>query len=161
VYQLPYPWGLTEHGDGAVVVAMVAVRMVQAPVDQVIIVVAVWYALVPAAIVPALAGNRVAAGGVLGTDGNHMLIVVAVVRVMQMPIVQIVHVITVLDAGMTTVVAMHMRVRFMFCTCHCHRSFHDVDEPQVHCLRRNASIIVQCSVLGKWRVSCPVMLFSR
>jgi uncharacterized membrane-anchored protein YitT (DUF2179 family) len=93
--------------------------MVQASVDQVIIVVAVGYALVTAALVIALAGNRVAASGVLGTDGNHMLIVVVVVRVMQMPIVQIVHMIAVLNAGMTTLVAMHMRVRFMFRTRHC------------------------------------------
>jgi hypothetical protein len=70
-------------------------------------------------------------------------------------------VIAVLDAGMTAVLAMYMRVRFMFRTCHCHRFLSVYGEPQVRGLRCNAGIIVQCSVLGKWRVLCPIMLSSR
>lgn len=151
------PADLTEHGNGSVVVAVVAMGVMQAPVDQVIIMVAVRHPLVTAAIVSALAGNRVTAIRVLRTDFNHMLIEVIIVRVMQMPVVQIIYMIAVLDAGMTTVFAMHMRVRFVFRTRHRRMFFHCTGEPQAHCLRSNAGIVVQGAVPCKLRAACPTV----
>lgn len=123
MWELPYPFKLTDDDYRAMIVAMVTMAMVQAPVDQVIIVITVGHALVTATIVATQAGNRVTAIWVLGTDRNHMFIVMIIVWAMQMPIMQIIDVIAVLNTGMTTVFAMYMRVRFVFDTCHCQESF--------------------------------------
>lgn len=87
------------------VVAVVLVDVVQPPVDQEVRVVAMRHRLVPAPGAVDMAG-LVAAGrhGVtirmLGVDLDDVLVDMAVVRMMQMTVVQIVDVITVPDRGM-------------------------------------------------------------
>lgn len=72
--------------------------------------IAVRHALVSAAIVPALAGDRLALVGVVGTHGNRMLIVVIGVWAVQVPIVQIVNMVAVLHAGVPAICAVDVRV---------------------------------------------------
>ena len=90
----------------AVVVAVVAMRMMQVPVDQIVDVVAVRHCLVSASgpvLMPRLmtfaAVLRRAALGVLGRDLDHVLVDMVRVRVMQMPVVQIVDMIAVAHGG--------------------------------------------------------------
>jgi hypothetical protein len=90
-----------------VVVAVVAMRMVQVPVDQKVDVIAVRHRLV-AAPGPVLVSRlmafatvlRRAALGVLCRYLDHMLVDMVCVRVMQVPIVQIIDMIAVAHGGM-------------------------------------------------------------
>lgn len=87
------------------VVAVVAVAVVQPAGDQVVDVVAVGHRVVATALAVGMA--RVAVrrigvpGGVLGVDRDHVLIDVALVRVVQMTFVQVVDVALVPDGGVT------------------------------------------------------------
>ncbi len=111
-------FNLAEDSERPVVVAVIAVAMVEPTIHKVIIMIAVRHALVPTVIVPALAVHRLAVVSVLGTHRNRMLIVVSLVRVVQMPIVQIVYMVAVLNTSVPTVLAMHMRMRFVCCASH-------------------------------------------
>ncbi|WP_199272356.1 hypothetical protein [Paraburkholderia acidisoli] len=87
------------------VVAVVAVRMVQMPVDEIIDVIAMRHGFVPAARsvhMPGLmAARAVSTGiGVLVANLDLVLIDVVAMRVMQMTVMQIVDVITMLDGRM-------------------------------------------------------------
>jgi hypothetical protein len=101
-----------------VVVAVVAVAMVQAPLEQVVVVVAVRHKLVAAAFVAAGALDGLAGSRVHVADRHDMLVVVALVGSVQMPIVQVIDVVAVLDAGVTAVLAMHMGVLGVGCVAH-------------------------------------------
>jgi len=92
------------------VVAVVAVAVVQTAVHQVVEMVAVRYQRVATALVAALAGDRGADVGVGRAHGNDMLVIVALVGEVQVAIVEIVHVALVQNAYMAAVLAMHMRV---------------------------------------------------
>jgi|YNPBryunderm2012_1023409.scaffolds.fasta_scaffold01680_9 hypothetical protein len=92
------------------VVAVVAVAVVQAAVHQVVEMVAVGHQRMAAAIVTAPAHHRGAAIRVRLTHGDDVLIVVALVRVVQVTVVEIVYVVIVLDAQVPAVLAMHMGV---------------------------------------------------
>ena len=88
------------------VVAVVAVRVVQVPIDEVIDVVAMWHrfvtaagamdvsCFVAAAVVVGRAGVRVG-----GADGDAVFIDVVAVRVVQVAVVQVIDVAVVLDGG--------------------------------------------------------------
>jgi len=80
-----------------VVVAVVAVRVVQVAADEVIDVVAVRHRLVPAALavdvadlVAAAVVRRGTRGRVRGVDRQHVLVDVVAVRVVQVAVVQVV-----------------------------------------------------------------------
>jgi hypothetical protein len=92
------------------IVAVVAVRMVQAAVDQIIEVVAVRHLLVTAALVLAGASGRGAVGGVGRAHGQSVLAEMAVVRVVQMAVVQVIDVAIVLDARVPAVLAVNVLV---------------------------------------------------
>jgi hypothetical protein len=85
-----------------VIVAMIAVRMMQAPVHEVIDVVAMWNGFVPAtrAMRVRAAGLGSAAHGIVGADGDGMLVDVVPMHVVEMPVVQIVDMIVVADRRM-------------------------------------------------------------
>jgi hypothetical protein len=102
--------GLGNNRDRPVIVAVIAVWVVQATIYQIIVVIAVRYPLVPTLGMPTLAGNRLAFGGVGVADSNHMLIVVPLVGVVQVPIVQVIYVPVVLNAGVPTVRAVGVGV---------------------------------------------------
>jgi hypothetical protein len=92
------------------VVAVIAVTVMQAPIDQVVKVVTVGHQRMAAALVAALAHHRGASVRVCLTHGEHMLIVVALVGMVQVAIVEVVHMAVVLDAQMATVLAVDVRV---------------------------------------------------
>jgi hypothetical protein len=101
-----------------VVVAVVSVGMVQPAIDQVVHVVAVRNGLMAAAVVAAAAGHRLAAGRIGHRDGNGVLVIVPLVRVMQVAIVQIVHMPVVFDLEVPTVGAVDVGVVGMDVVCH-------------------------------------------
>ena len=87
--------GASGDRQRAVVVAMIAVRMVQMAADQVIDVVAVRHRFVPAAgpmhMTGAMAGTvvlRRAAVRIGGADGDHVLVDMVAMHVVQMAVVQ-------------------------------------------------------------------------
>lgn len=99
------------------VVAMVAVRMMQVAVDKEVDMVAVRHGLVAAArpvpVALIVTGADVigrAGAGIAGAHLEDMLVDMAAVRVMEMAVVQIVDVITMLDRSMAAGWAMLVRV---------------------------------------------------
>jgi hypothetical protein len=92
------------------VVAVVAVTVVQTPVDQVVEVVAVRNELVPAPFVAAPARQRLALSRVGCADRNDVLVVVTLVFGVQVAVVQVIDVVAVLDPRMTAVLAVPVYV---------------------------------------------------
>jgi hypothetical protein len=93
------------------IVAMVAMRMVQAAIDEVIDVVAVRHRLVAAAgtvLVAFAADFRGAANGVVGSDRDDVLVDVIAVREFEVTVVEIVDVVAMADRHMAAVRAMLM-----------------------------------------------------
>lgn len=127
---------LSLHVNGAVIVAMIAMGMVQVPVDQVVDVVAVRHGLVTAARAVDMAGfmatalMRHAAAGVRGVDVKTMLFDYAVLLMVQVPIVKVIDMAAVLDRGVATLRSMLVRVIHVFVGRHDERS--GCDEWSVH-----------------------------
>lgn len=99
------------------IVAMITVRMVQVAIHEVIDVVAVRHRLMPATGTVNMAGGvaaatvlRGAAIGILRADRNHMLIDMVTMHMMEMSIVQVVHMALMFDRGMAAVRAVLMVV---------------------------------------------------
>ena len=98
------------------VVAVVAVLVMQAAVDDVVDVVAVRYGFVAAtfAVNVAVAGvNRMAAVRVGFIDAQGVLVVVAVVFMVQVAVVQIIDVAFVLDGSVAAVCAVNVVMMFV------------------------------------------------
>ncbi|MFM0093574.1 recombinase family protein [Paraburkholderia sediminicola] len=101
--------------DRAVVVAVIAVRMVQVAVDEIVDVIPMWDRLM-AAPRSVNVGRVVAAAArralvrIFGAHFELVLVYVIAVRMMQMTVMQIVNVIVVLDRSVSTVRAMLMVV---------------------------------------------------
>jgi hypothetical protein len=93
-----------------VVVAVVAVAVVQPAIDEVIVVVAVRHQLVAAPLMVAGARGRSARRRVGLAHLDPVLVVVAVVPVVQVAVVQVVHVPVVLNAGVAAVAAVLVAV---------------------------------------------------
>jgi len=93
-----------------VIVAVVAVRVMQPAVDQVIVMIAVRDLRVAAAFVTAAALDRLAGVGVRRRDADRVLVVVPVVRVMQVPVVEEIDVALVLDFRVAAFLAVDMVV---------------------------------------------------
>ena len=109
--------GASGDRQRAVVVAMIAVRMLQMAADQVIDVVAVRHRFVPAAgpmhMTGAMAGTvvlRRAAVRIGGADGDHVLVDMVAMHVVQMAVVQEIDVPVVLDPGVSAVFAVDVLV---------------------------------------------------
>lgn len=92
------------------IVAVVAVRMVEVTVHEEVGVVAVWNRFVPAARsmgvvlrVPVAGVRWGAVSGVRAVDGEAMLVDMVAVRVVQVPIVKVVRVVAVLHGGVAAV----------------------------------------------------------
>ena len=73
--------------DRPVVIAMIAVRVVQSASDEIVVVVAVWHFLVAAIVVLAATLDRRARNWICRTHGDDMFVVVPGVRVMEMAVV--------------------------------------------------------------------------
>jgi len=97
----------------AVVIAMVAVLMMQTTVYQVIHMVAVWHGFVSAACAVAVFAtsvHRVAAIGIGIAHFQAVLVIMLGVGVVQMPVVQVVHMVAVLNGGVSAVFAVNVGV---------------------------------------------------
>jgi hypothetical protein len=101
--------------NAAVVVAMVAVGMMQVPVHQIIDMVAMGDRLVAAARGMLVSAPQVrrAAGRIGRVDCDDMLVDVIAVHVVQMAVMQIVHMAVMADCGVAAVRAVLMRVARM------------------------------------------------
>jgi hypothetical protein len=110
------------------VITMITVGMVQMAAHQVVDVVAVWNGFMTAArpmhvtrIVPAAPVFRRAAIGIRRRYLNEMFVNVAVVRVMQVSVVQIVDVVAVLYCGMSAIGPVYVRmIGVMWFVAGCH-----------------------------------------
>ena len=103
------------------IVAVIAVLMVQATVDDVVGVIAVRYGFVAAtfAVNVAVAGvNRMAAVRVGFIDAQGMLVVVTVVFMVQVAVVQIINVAFVFDGSVAAVCAVNVIMMFVGFTGH-------------------------------------------
>jgi hypothetical protein len=110
--------------DGPVVVAVVAVRVMEVSIHQVVGVVAVGHRLVAATramdmarLVAAAIMRRSAVGRVDGVDRQRVLVDVPHVRMMQMPVMQVIGVRIVLDGRMTAAGAVNVIVVGMLVAC--------------------------------------------
>ena len=100
---------------------MVAVLVVQTAIDDVVDVIAVRYGFVATtfAVNVAVAGvNRMAAVRIGFIDTQCMLVVVAVVLMVQVPVVQIIDVAFVFDGSVSAVCAVNVVMMFMGFTGH-------------------------------------------
>lgn len=97
---------------GAMVVAMVAMGMVQPAIDQIIDMIAMRHRFMAAAgTMHMVAGQPcIAAGRVGGADRDDMFIHMVAMRMMQMPVVQIIDMAIMGDGGVATAGAMNMGV---------------------------------------------------
>jgi hypothetical protein len=106
--------------QGAVIVAVTSVNKVQAAADDVVVVVAVGQALVRAVarFVFAAAIRGGALRRVARAHGDDAFVVMLAVITVQVAVVQVVRVIAVLDAGVTTILAVAMLVILVRLTTH-------------------------------------------
>lgn len=111
---------LLHNLNRAVIVAVIAVRMVQVSVYQIVDVVAVRYRLVPAAgavtvarLVAAAGVIRRAAIGIFAAHFQHVLVNVVAVRMMEVTIVEIINVVAVANRGVPTVFTVRVIVIFV------------------------------------------------
>lgn len=105
---------LGHYFDGAVVVAMVLMRPVQAPVDQIVDVIPVRHRLVPATglmLVPAAVGVLDAAVGIGLVEGDDVIVDMVLVGVMEVSVVQVVDVAIVAHGGVAAAGSVLMCVR--------------------------------------------------
>jgi hypothetical protein len=115
------------------VVAVIAMRMVQVPGNMIIDMVAVWHRFMAAAravgmirFVTAAAMTRGAAIRIAAGDADHMLVDMAVMRVVKMAVMQIVDVIAVTHGRVPATGPMPMsviRVVWFRTSGHCESSF--------------------------------------
>jgi hypothetical protein len=92
---------------------MVLMAMVQLSFINVIDMVAVRNRFMSAFQVPAVTGCRITLCGILCTHGNRMLIVVAVMRRMEMPVVQVISMPLMLNRGMAALFAVDVYMLLM------------------------------------------------
>lgn len=120
--------------NGPVIVAMIAVRMVQPSVHEVVDMVAMRYHFVPAIWTMRVRTMDVrrALGRIRGADRNSVLIDVIFVHVVEMTIMKIVHMTLVADCGMAatrTVLVGVMLVVLLGACRHCGCSLQPVEPP--------------------------------
>jgi hypothetical protein len=99
-----------DDGNGSVVVAVVAVRMVQSAIDQIIEMIAVRHFLMAATLMFAMTRRRRTMVRVGRVHRQNMLVIMAVVRGVQTAIVQEIDVAVVLDADVSAVLAVYVLV---------------------------------------------------
>jgi hypothetical protein len=101
-----------------VIVAVVAVAVVQPAIDQVINVIAVRHLLVTALVMIAGAGDRGTRGRIGRVHLDLALVVMLAVFVVQVPVVQKIDVAVVLNPGMPAMFAVDVLVTGVFLTTH-------------------------------------------
>jgi hypothetical protein len=103
--------------DRPVVVAVIAMRMMQTSVNQKIHVIAMWNGGMAAFRAVNVFGGAFGVGktgrafvGICGTDGNRVLVHMIAVRMMQMAVVKIIHMAVMFDGGVPATGAMDVGV---------------------------------------------------
>jgi hypothetical protein len=96
--------------DGAVIIAVIAMRMVQAAVAQIIEVIAMRHEFMAAILMSALAGSRNASVRIEVADFDDVFVIVVAMGEMQMAVVEVIHVIAMLQACVSAVFAVRMSV---------------------------------------------------
>ena len=96
------------HGQGAVIVAVIAMSVMKYSIAEVVVVIAMRHLLVTQGLMVAVAGHGRAGCGIRATYRNSMLIVMIAMPKVQMALVQVIDVALVLNSYMTTHVAMNM-----------------------------------------------------
>jgi hypothetical protein len=92
------------------VIAMIAMTMMELTLREVIDMVAVRHCLMSTLLMPTCASYSRTVSGVLATYSNDVLIVVTLMRRMQMSLMKIINVSFVLDSCVPAVLIMDMRV---------------------------------------------------
>lgn len=95
------------------VIAVISMTVMQPSMDQIIEVIAVRNQWMPAPIVPALACDRRAPRRIFGAHGNHMLVIVILVWMMEVSIVEIVYVSIVKNTQMPAMLAVNVGMRIV------------------------------------------------
>jgi hypothetical protein len=95
------------------VITVIAVTMMQPAIDQVVEVIAVRHQWMLTAVVAALAGYRMTPVWIDRADGDDVLVIVVVMRMVQVPIVQVVDMAIVQNAQVPALCAVHMRMVFV------------------------------------------------
>jgi hypothetical protein len=113
----------SKRGEGAVVVAVVAVPVVETALIQIVDVVAVRHGLVRAALVAAVTGDWRATRGIRGGHGDGMLIEVAIVGGVEVAIVKVVDVTFVANSRVTALLTVDVGMTRMNVVAHGSASF--------------------------------------
>lgn len=92
------------------VIAMIAMRMVQFPLVEIVLVISMGNDGMVAALVSARASNRCTSGGILRGHFEHMFIIMPLVGGMQMSIVQVIDMVVMDQRQVPTLRSMSMRV---------------------------------------------------
>ena len=90
------------------IVAVIAMPVVELPIAKIVVVIAMRHLLVTQGLMVAVAGHGRAGCGIRATHRNSMLIVMVAMPKVQMALVQVIDVALVLDSYMTTHVAVNM-----------------------------------------------------
>jgi hypothetical protein len=96
--------------DGAVIIAVIAMRMVQAAVAQIIEMIAMRHEFMAAILMSALAGSRNAGVRIEVADFDDVFVIVVAMSEMQMTVVEVIHVIAMPDARVSAVFGVRVSV---------------------------------------------------
>jgi hypothetical protein len=98
------------ENDGAVIIAVIAMRVVQAAVAQIVEMIAMRHEFMAAILVSALAGSRNAGVRIEVADFDDVFVIVVAMSEMQMTVVEIIHVIAMSDARVSAVFGVRVSV---------------------------------------------------
>lgn len=96
--------------DGAVIIAVIAMRMVQASVAQIVEMIAMRHEFMSAILMSALAGSRNAGVRIEVADFDDVFVIVVAMSEMQMTVVEVIHVIAMPDARVSAVFGVRVSV---------------------------------------------------
>ena len=98
------------NGQGTVIVAVVAVTMMQFAIAEIVKVIAMWHLFVALGLVITGAGTGSTGRGIRTANRDYVFIVVIAMEKMQMSIVQVIKMPLVQNSQMSALLAMNMRV---------------------------------------------------
>jgi hypothetical protein len=111
----------------AMVIAVIAMGMVQGSLVKIVLMIAVGNERMPTILMPARAGDRRALGGILRSDLKHMLIVMPLVRGVKVPFMQVIDMILMGKRNMPTMLSMDVGMLIVNGMAHMNAPFKAVD----------------------------------
>jgi hypothetical protein len=118
-----YPVFLLVDRDRAMVIAVIAMGMVQGSFVEIILMIPMGHKRMPTVLMPARAGDRSARSRILGIDLKRMLIVMSLVHGVKMTIMQIIRMIIMGQRNMPTMLSMSMGMLIVNGMAHMHIPF--------------------------------------